>query len=113
MMLQLSSPHDPLHRRLMERQGFVPDYTALDASGATWLVANRPMVQLVGIDYLTVASYADLVEPHEILLGQVPPLLNCPLGGPWRPCWAGCLQNHAVPSPGGYSVPHLLAVTLW
>lgn len=57
-------------RRLMERQGFVPDYTALDAGGAAWLVANRPAVQLVGVDYLTVATYADLVAPHEILLGQ-------------------------------------------
>ena len=74
MMLQLGSPHHPLlplRRRLMERRGFVPDYTALDASGAAWLVANRPAVQLVGIDYLTVATYADLVAPHEILLGQV------------------------------------------
>ena len=61
----------PLRRRLMERRGFVPDYTALDASGASWLVAHRPSVQLVGIDYLTVATYANLVAPHEVLLGQV------------------------------------------
>ena len=55
----------------MERRGSVADYTAFDADGAAWLVANRPHVQLVGIDYLTVATYADLSAPHEALLGKV------------------------------------------
>ena len=56
----------------MDRRGFVPDYMALDASGAGWLVAHRPSVPLVSIDYLPVATRADLVAPHDILLGQVP-----------------------------------------
>jgi kynurenine formamidase len=60
----------------MERRGFATDYTAFDAGGAAWLVAHRPHVQLVGIDYLTVATYADLSAPHEALLGKVGHPLN-------------------------------------
>lgn len=39
--------------------------------GAAWLVANRPEVRLVGVDYLSVAVYDDVVGPHVVLLGNV------------------------------------------
>lgn len=47
------------------------DQTSLDARGAAWLVAHRPAVQIIGIDYLTAATYADLTASHETLLGKV------------------------------------------
>ena len=55
----------------MEQRSFVTDYTSFDAGGAAWLVANRPDVQSIGIDYLTVATYDDLRTPHEVLLDKV------------------------------------------
>lgn len=63
----------------MEQRQFVPDYTSLTADGAQWLVAKRPSVQLLGIDYLTVATYDDLKTPHEILLGKVRCRYTCRL----------------------------------
>lgn len=57
-------------RRLMEQRSFSTDYVSLTADGAQWLVVHRPSVQLLGIDYLTVATYDDLKTPHEILLGK-------------------------------------------
>jgi len=45
---------------------FQKDYVGIDRSGAEWLV--RKGIQLVGIDYLSIASYEDTVEPHRILL---------------------------------------------
>jgi len=49
------------------RQGFNPDYVSVNPSGAEWLVGRG--VRLVGIDYLSVAAYADPVPTHRILLG--------------------------------------------
>jgi arylformamidase len=43
------------------------DYVGIDPSGAQWLVQRG--VKAVGIDYLSIASYADLKPTHEILLG--------------------------------------------
>lgn len=45
---------------------FKSDFVAVDESGAKWLV--RKGVQLVGIDYLSVAPYGDVVPTHRILL---------------------------------------------
>lgn len=45
---------------------FNEDYVAIDASGAQWLVEHQ--VRLVGIDYLSIATYRDTVLPHKILL---------------------------------------------
>jgi arylformamidase len=46
---------------------FREDYVALDASGAQWVVDHG--VRLVGVDYLSVATFHDAVTPHRILLG--------------------------------------------
>jgi len=45
---------------------FQTDYVGVDSSGAEWLV--RKGIQLVGIDYLSIAPYEKTVEPHRILL---------------------------------------------
>jgi arylformamidase len=45
---------------------FQPDFVAVNASGASWLA--RKKVQLVGVDYLSVAPYKESYEPHRILL---------------------------------------------
>lgn len=45
---------------------FQEDFVAVDASGAEWLV--RKGVQLVGVDYLSVAPFKKSKEVHEILL---------------------------------------------
>lgn len=45
---------------------FYEEYVAVTADGARWLVAHG--VKLIGVDYLSVAPFAELVEPHEILL---------------------------------------------
>jgi arylformamidase len=46
---------------------FQKDFAAIDASGAEWLV--RRGVQLVGVDYLSVAPYKKGLDTHKILLG--------------------------------------------
>lgn len=46
--------------------GFVEQFTAIAPDGAQWLVDRG--VQLVGIDYLSVAPFDDGVSTHEILL---------------------------------------------
>jgi arylformamidase len=61
-----------LHTRNSElwargESSFRDDYVALDASGAQWIVDHG--VRLVGVDYLSVATYKDTVTPHLILLG--------------------------------------------
>ncbi|MEA3334902.1 MAG: cyclase family protein [Chloroflexota bacterium] len=45
---------------------FFTDYVAFDRSGARWLVDHG--VRLIGVDYLSVASFQDLVVTHEVLL---------------------------------------------
>ncbi len=54
-------------RHLMAQPRFVEDYVALDSSGASWLVGRH--IRLVGIDYLSISAYHDLIPPHQILLG--------------------------------------------
>lgn len=45
---------------------FKPDYVAVSADGAQWLVDHK--IKMIGVDYLSVAPFNDLVTPHEILL---------------------------------------------
>lgn len=47
---------------------FQEDFVAVDSSGADWLVARG--VQLVGVDYLSVAPFGQSKEPHQILLRE-------------------------------------------
>ena len=48
-------------------EGFWEDYVGVTDAGARWLLAQG--VRLVGIDYLSVSTYTDLVPPHQTLLG--------------------------------------------
>lgn len=45
---------------------FVKDYVALEAEAAKYMIQRG--VKLVGIDYLSIAPYDDLVSTHEVLL---------------------------------------------
>ena len=45
---------------------FNTDYVAVTTDGARWLVEHR--VKVIGVDYLSVAPYADPLTPHDILL---------------------------------------------
>jgi len=47
---------------------FQQDFVALEASAAQWLVDQG--VQLVGIDYLSIAPFNDPVPTHKILLSN-------------------------------------------
>ena len=46
---------------------FRTDYVGVDRSGAEWLVGRG--IQIVGVDYMSVAPFADTIAPHDILLG--------------------------------------------
>ena len=48
-------------------EGFREDYVAFNDAGARWLIARG--VRLVGIDYLSISTYTDLIPPHQNLLG--------------------------------------------
>lgn len=47
---------------------FVEDYIGIDASGAMYLAELG--LDLIGVDYLSIAPYKHTYEPHHILLGQ-------------------------------------------
>jgi len=51
---------------------FKTDYVAVTADGAQWLVDHD--IRVIGVDYLSVAPYADPITPHAILLraGVIP-----------------------------------------
>lgn len=49
-----------------EGAGFQKDYVAIEESGARWLVERG--IQLVGVDYLSVAPWGDSVPTHRRLL---------------------------------------------
>lgn len=51
---------------LWSSDAFEPDYVALDAEAARWIVEAG--IELVGIDYLSIQKYDDGPEVHEILL---------------------------------------------
>ena len=46
---------------------FHTDYVGIAPSGADWIVGRG--IQLVGVDYMSVAPYGDTIVPHQILLG--------------------------------------------
>ena len=54
--------------QLWETSKFQQDYVALEASAAQWLVDQG--VQLVGIDYLSIAPFKDPAPTHKILLSN-------------------------------------------
>lgn len=54
--------------QLWETSKFQQDYVALEASAAQWLVDLG--VQLVGIDYLSIAPFKDPAPTHETLLNN-------------------------------------------
>ena len=56
----------------MTQTAFDPSYTAVTKDGAEWIV-KRGDIRLVGIDYISVAHYADLTGPHIALLTAVRP----------------------------------------
>ncbi|MEA3327658.1 MAG: cyclase family protein [Chloroflexota bacterium] len=45
---------------------FQTDYVGIDASGATYL--SKLNLDLVGVDYLSIAPFAETKQPHQILL---------------------------------------------
>jgi arylformamidase len=49
------------------REGFQENYVGVTDDGARWLIDRG--VRLVGVDYLSVAPYDELVPPHRTLLG--------------------------------------------
>lgn len=53
-------------------RAFQTDYVAVTADGAQWLVERG--MRVIGVDYLSVAPYADGVRPHVVLLraGMIP-----------------------------------------
>lgn len=57
-------------RDLMGRTAFTPDYTALDSSGAAWLVEHTA-VRTLGIDYLSIGMLEDISQPHKTLFTKV------------------------------------------
>lgn len=48
--------------------GFTKEYVGLTADAAEWVVKNS--IKLVGIDYLSVASFDEIVSVHQILLSK-------------------------------------------
>ena len=59
-----------LHRGRMHQTPFDSSYTAMTSDGARWALANLPDLQLLGIDYTSIATYEDLVGTHVPLLSQ-------------------------------------------
>ncbi|KAL3814257.1 hypothetical protein ACJIZ3_015525 [Penstemon smallii] len=54
-------------RRLMYNKAFDTSYVGFMKDGAQWLVENTD-IKLVGIDYLSVAAYDDLIPSHLVFL---------------------------------------------
>ncbi|KAJ9175265.1 hypothetical protein P3X46_013836 [Hevea brasiliensis] len=54
-------------RKLMHQSEFHSDYVGIMKDGAEWIVDNTN-IKLVGIDYLSIASYNDAVPTHQALL---------------------------------------------
>ncbi len=54
------------------KRRFFKDFVAVTEDGARWLVDQG--IQVVGVDYLSVAPFKDIVRPHRILLsaGVIP-----------------------------------------
>ncbi|KAG0610731.1 hypothetical protein M758_7G087200 [Ceratodon purpureus] len=56
-------------RKLMWTQEWDSSYVGFTTDGAEWLVKNTN-VKFVGIDYLSIAAYVDIVAAHRVLLGK-------------------------------------------
>ncbi|KAK9807178.1 hypothetical protein WJX73_004362 [Symbiochloris irregularis] len=56
-------------RDLLHKTAFHTDYTSISADGSAWLVKHTDW-KLIGIDYLSVSTYEDNVEGHQIMLGK-------------------------------------------
>ena len=54
------------HKWTSNSRSFDPNFVAVSADGAEWIVAHG--IQLVGVDYLSVAPFDDSVPTHQILL---------------------------------------------
>ncbi|KAL6514212.1 Cyclase-like protein 2 [Orobanche hederae] len=54
-------------RGLMYKKAFDTSYVGFMKDGAQWLVDNTD-IKLVGIDYLSVAAFDDLIPPHLVFL---------------------------------------------
>ncbi|KAH6818899.1 Cyclase family protein [Perilla frutescens var. frutescens] len=54
-------------RRLMYKKAFDTSYVGFMRDGAQWLVDNTD-IKLVGVDYLSVAAFDDLIPSHLVLL---------------------------------------------
>jgi arylformamidase len=48
------------------RRAFAPDFVAINASGAEWIVEHG--IRLIGIDYLSIAPYGQSEPAHQALL---------------------------------------------
>ncbi len=55
------------HQWTLDSPEFQRDFIAITADGAEWLVEHG--IQLIGVDYLSVAPFTDSVPTHRILLG--------------------------------------------
>ncbi|WCJ17800.1 Cyclase family protein [Euphorbia peplus] len=54
-------------RKLMFKSEFDTSYVGFTKDGAKWLIDNTD-IKLVGIDYLSVAAYSDLIPSHLVFL---------------------------------------------
>lgn len=61
----------------MHKTPFESSYTGMTADGAQWLMDQHPSVQLVGIDYTSIAIFEDLPGAHNVLLPKVCAPLYC------------------------------------
>lgn len=52
--------------RFSRSEPFFSDYVGVNISGAKWLLEHK--IKLVGIDYMSIADYADIKEVHHALL---------------------------------------------
>ena len=64
-------------RGLMHETAFASDYVALTKDGAEWIV-NNTAIDMVGIDYTSIATYEDLPGPHHVLLSKVRQMPSLP-----------------------------------
>jgi kynurenine formamidase len=54
-------------RRLMWKTAFDSSYVGLTTDGAEWIV-TQTKIRFIGIDYLSIAAYINLVPAHQVLL---------------------------------------------
>ncbi|XP_050209965.1 cyclase-like protein 2 [Mercurialis annua] len=81
-------------RKLMFKKEFDSSYTGFMSDGAKWLVENTD-IRLVGVDYLSVASYVDILPTHLVFLKnrEVTPVEALKLDG----VKAGVYDLHCLP----------------